>query len=71
MAERDEDGLPDPWSLLTREERLIIALVRFGGMTNRRVASVLGVAHETVNSMISQGLNRLVGEPRRWPGAAT
>ena len=59
MAERDRESPRSPWGLLSREERLAIALVCFGGMSSRRVASVLGVTQETVNSAIFEGLQRL------------
>ncbi len=59
LADRDGVGLSGPWRLLSSEERLAIALVHFGEMTSRRVASVLGVTQVSVNSAICKGLQRL------------
>ena len=59
MADRDGAGFSGPWGLLSWEERLAISLVRFGQMTSRRVASVLGVTEASVNSAIGKGLQRL------------
>ncbi len=57
-AERHGDGLFGPWRVLSREERLVIALC-LGEMSSHRISSVLGVTQDGVNATISKGLRRL------------
>ncbi len=67
LAERVEHCLSSSWLRLSSDERLVIGLAHFGEMRTEQVAEVLGVTKETVESTISQGLQRLAGAGEvRW-----